>query len=46
MSDPEGKRLMLQVALLYDEMAVRAEREARYSTILSHPVPRVVRDQQ
>jgi len=40
MCDPEGKTVMLHVASLYDDMAVRVEREARYSTILSHSVPR------
>ena len=46
MSDAEGMKIMLQVASLYEDMAVRVEREARYSTILSHSVQCGVRDQQ
>jgi hypothetical protein len=46
MPDPKGRDIMLQVASLYEDMAVRADREARYSTILGRSPPSVVHDQQ
>jgi hypothetical protein len=46
MKDGEGKKMMLQVASLYDDMAIRLEREARHRTILGHSAPRVVHEQQ
>jgi hypothetical protein len=46
MRDPEGKRIMDQIASLYDDMAVRRERDARYRTILGRSVQRVLHDQQ
>jgi len=34
MSNPEGRRIMLEIATLYDEMGGRADREARYAATI------------
>jgi hypothetical protein len=46
MGNPEGKRIMDQIASLYDDMAVRAERESRYRSIRGHATEHVVHEQQ
>ena len=33
MTDPEGRVMLVQIATLYDDMALRAERAARYRSI-------------
>jgi hypothetical protein len=42
----EGRGIMLEIAGLYDEMAVRAEREARHVTLLGGFASREVPDLQ